>query len=47
MIEKTVAQNSAIGQGLEFGFPFAQTGDYRYDLQMAAGATQYNTLSFD
>lgn len=47
MIEKTVAQNSAIGQGLEFGFPFAQTGDYRFDLQMAAGATQYNTLSFD
>lgn len=45
MIDSTVAQNSAIGQGLEFGFPFATTGDYRFDLQMAAGATQYNTLT--
>ena len=47
MIEKTVSQNSAIGKGLEFGFPFAHTGDYRYDLQMAVGANQYNTISFD
>lgn len=47
MIEKTVTQNAALGRGLEFGFPFAQTGDYRFDLQMAAGASQYNTLSFD
>ena len=46
MVDPTVAQNSAIGQGLEFGFPFAHTGDYRFDLQMASGANQYNTLSF-
>ncbi|MCQ2956376.1 MAG: hypothetical protein MJ233_00435 [Mycoplasmoidaceae bacterium] len=46
MIEPTVAQNGSIGYGLEFGFPFATTGDYRFDLQMAADANQYNTLSF-
>ena len=46
MVDPSVAQNSAIGQGLEFGFPFAHTGDYRFDLQMASGANQYNTLSF-
>lgn len=47
MIEPEVAQNTALGQGLEFGFPFATKGDYRFDLQMAWGANQYNTLSFD
>ena len=45
MIEPEVAQNAALGQGLEFGFPFGSTGDYRFDLQMAFGATQYNTLT--
>ncbi|MCQ3908535.1 MAG: hypothetical protein MJ200_03130 [Mycoplasmoidaceae bacterium] len=45
MIEPEVGQNSALGQGLEFGFPFGSTGDYRFDLQMAAGASQYNTLT--
>lgn len=45
MVDPTVAQNSTIGHGLEFGFPFATTGDYRFDLQMAAGANQYNTLT--
>lgn len=44
MIEPEVAQNSALGEGLEFGFPFGQTGDYRFDLQMAFNASQYNTL---
>ncbi|MCQ2747825.1 MAG: hypothetical protein MJ223_00890 [Mycoplasmoidaceae bacterium] len=45
MIDKTVMQNSAIGQGLEFGFPFGTTGDYRFDLQMAPNSAQYNTLT--
>lgn len=45
MIEPEVAQNSALGQGLEFGFAFGKTGDYRFDLQMAFGAQQYNTLT--
>lgn len=47
MIEPTVSQNAIIGHGLEFGFPFGTKGDYRFDLQMAYGANQYNTLSFD
>lgn len=45
MVDPTVAQNGVIGKGLEFGFPFASTGDYRFDLQMAVGANQYNTLT--
>ncbi len=45
MFDKTVSQNSAIGVGLEFGFPFGTTGDYRFDLQMSAGAYQYNTFT--
>ena len=45
MVDPTVAQNSSIGQGLEFGFPFSTTGDFRFDLQMSITATQYNTLT--
>ena len=45
MFDPTVAQNAQIGVGLEFGFPFGQTGDYRFDLQMSVGAHQYNTFS--
>ncbi len=45
MFDPTVAQNATIGHGLEFGFPFASTGDYRFDLQMAIDANQYNTLT--
>lgn len=45
MFDPTVAQNSAIGVGLEFGFPFGTTGDYRFDLQMASGAYQYNIFT--
>lgn len=45
MFDPSVSQNSQIGVGLEFGFPFGKTGDYRYDLQMAAGANQYNIFS--
>jgi len=44
MVDPNVAQNSSIGVGLEFGFPFGTTGDFRFDLQMAAGAHQYNTF---
>lgn len=44
MFDPTSAQNSAIGVGLEFGFPFGTTGDYRFDLQMAMNAHQYNTF---
>ncbi|XQP55836.1 MAG: membrane protein insertase YidC [Mycoplasmoidaceae bacterium] len=47
MGDGTINQNPALGNGLEFGFPFATTGDYRFDLQMAITASQYNTLSFD
>ena len=44
MFDKTIAQNSTIGVGLEFGFPFGKTGDYRFDLQAAPDAHQYNTF---
>lgn len=47
MADPTIAQNGVIGHGLEFGYPFATKGDYRFDLQMAFGANQYNTLSFN
>lgn len=43
--DKTVTQNTAMGSGLEFGFAYGTTGDYRYDLQMGASAVQYNTFS--
>lgn len=46
MVDPTVSQNSLIGRGLEFGYPFATTGDYRFDLQMAIDANQYNSLTF-
>lgn len=45
MWDPTIMQNPAIGHGLEFGYPFASTGDYRFDLQMAIGSNQYNTLT--
>lgn len=45
MFDPTVSQNAVIGNGLEFGFPFGSTGDFRFDLQMSATATQYNTFS--
>lgn len=45
MVDPTIAQNGVIGKGLEYGFSFASTGDYRFDLQMATGANQYNTLT--
>ncbi len=45
MADPNVAQNALIGNGLEYGFPFAQTGDYRFDLQMAWDANQYNTFT--
>lgn len=45
MADPNVAQNSSIGVGLEFGFPFGQTGDFRFDLQAAPGAYQYNTFT--
>jgi len=44
MFDPTIAQNSAVGVGLGFGFPFAKTGDFRFDLQAAADAHQYNTF---
>ena len=44
-IDKTVSQNTAIGSGLEFGFDYGTTGDYRYDLQMGINSIQYNTFS--
>lgn len=45
MFDPTVSQNAVIGNGLEFGFPFGTTGDFRFDLQMSSTATQYNTFS--
>ncbi len=45
MVDPTVAQNTAMGQGLEFGFPFASTGDYRFDLQASLASGQYNTAN--
>ena len=44
MWDPTVATNSSLGNGLEFGFLYGTTGDYRFDLQAAPGA-QYNTFS--
>lgn len=43
--DKTVSHNATLGSGLEFGFAYGTTGDYRYDLQMGANVTQYNTFS--
>ncbi|MDR3330051.1 MAG: membrane protein insertase YidC [Mycoplasmataceae bacterium] len=44
MWDGSVATNAGIGAGLEFGFPFGQTGDWRYDVAGAAGQ-QYHTFS--
>ncbi|MDR1991650.1 MAG: membrane protein insertase YidC [Mycoplasmataceae bacterium] len=44
MWDGTVSTNSTIGSGLEFGFPFGQTGDWRYDLSASIGQ-QYHTFS--
>ncbi|MDR3257395.1 MAG: membrane protein insertase YidC [Mycoplasmataceae bacterium] len=44
MWDGSVATNSSIGAGLEFGFPFGKTGDWRYDVAGAAGQ-QYHTFS--
>jgi len=44
MFDPRVAQNSNVGVGLEFGFPFGTTGDFRFDLQASADAHQYNTF---
>lgn len=43
--DKTVSQNTTIGAGMEFGFPYSTTGDFHYDLQMGVGIDQYNTFS--
>lgn len=43
--DKTVSQNTAIGAGMEFGFPYGTTGDFYYDLQKSPSAVQYSTFS--
>ena len=43
--DKTVTQNTTMGAGMEFGFPYGTTGDFRYDLQIGVGVDQYNTFS--
>lgn len=45
MVDPKVMQNPSIGVGLEYGFPFASTGDFRFDLQMSPEAHQYNTFT--
>lgn len=45
MWDPTVATNPTVGGGLEFGFYFGQTGDYRYDISGNFMA-QYHTFSY-
>ena len=45
MWDPRIAQNSTLGAGMEYGFAFGTTGDFRFDLQMSADATQYNTFT--
>ena len=46
MADPTVKTSTSIGSGMEFGFPFGTTGDFRYDL--AAGFNQeYYAFSSD
>lgn len=42
--EAETKTQTIIGQGLEFGYLFGTTGDYRYDL-LASGNSQYYTFS--
>ncbi len=44
MWDPTIATNSEIGQGLEFGFNYGTTGNYAFDLQ-SSYTGQYNTMS--
>lgn len=46
MWDATVGINTALGNGLEFGFMYGTTGDFRFDLQAAPGA-QYTTFTSD
>ena len=45
MIESQTKTDVAIGQGMEFGYLFGTTGDYRYDLIHGIGAGQYYTFA--
>ena len=44
MFDAKTVQNASIGIGLEYGFPFGTTGDFRFDLQMHPDANQYNSF---
>lgn len=44
MWDPTIATQTALGQGLEFGFPFGTTGNIDFDL-MSSGIGQFNVLS--
>ena len=44
MIDPKTLQNPSIGMGLEYGFPFGTTCDFRFDLQMHPDASQYNSF---
>ncbi len=44
MIDPKTAQNTSLGIGLEYGFPFGTTCDFRFDLQMHPDANQYNSF---
>lgn len=45
MIESQTKTDVTIGQGMEFGFLFGTTGDYRYDLMRGVGSGQYYTFA--
>lgn len=44
MFESQTKTNTSIGLGMEFGFSFGTTGDYRYDLSRS-GSGQYYTFA--
>lgn len=41
MVDPTVKTSTTIGSGMEFGFPFGSTGDFRYDLTSGANNEYY------
>lgn len=41
MVDPTVKTSTTIGSGMEFGFPFGTTGDYRYDLTSSPNSEYY------
>lgn len=43
--DSSISQNSNLGIGLEYGYKFGTTGNYKYDLQSASSFGQYSTFT--